>query len=245
MNQLFPILQPYPKARRSDRVSIEFPIEIMGIDAEGASFSETTKTMVVSRYGCCLGLSHRVNPDQKLEVSRLDTHQHAETRVVGPVPVKPHVYALETSEPCDRFWGIRFSSSEDRLTELLEDGIYFVDRDRRITFWSDGAEKISGYSAGQAVGKHCYNNLLNHVDQDGRRLCVEGCPLSKVMIDGEPREMSVFLQDKDGNRTPVLVRAQPIRNNAGQVVGAVEVFSRIGFQPAETSGVPFNNILCD
>ena len=31
------------------------------------------------------------------------------------------------------------------LLDNLNDGVYFVDRDRRITYWSKGAERITGY----------------------------------------------------------------------------------------------------
>ena len=48
------------------------------------------------------------------------------------------------------------------------DGIYFVDRDRVITYWNKGAERITGYSAAQTVGRACRDNLLNHVTPNGR-----------------------------------------------------------------------------
>ena len=49
------------------------------------------------------------------------------------------------------------------IIDNLYDGVYFVDRDRTITYWNKGAERIAGYSAAQAIGRRCRDNLLNHV----------------------------------------------------------------------------------
>ena len=111
------------------------------------------------------------------------------------------------------------------LLENLYDGIYFVDHDRRITYWNKGAEHITGYAAQQVVGKHCRDNLLNHVTANGIELCLDHCPLAATMQDGKRREAEVFLHHADGHRVPVLVRASPIYDAAGQVIGAVEAFS--------------------
>ena len=39
------------------------------------------------------------------------------------------------------------------------------------------------------------------------------------------REAEVFLHHADGYRVPVIVRASPIRNEQGNIIGAVETFS--------------------
>ena len=111
------------------------------------------------------------------------------------------------------------------LIDNLYDGVYFVDRDRVITYWNKGAERITGYSATQAIGHACRDNLLNHVTANGVPLCLEHCPLARVMEDGKPREAHVFLHHADGHRVPVLVRGSVLRDEDGTIVGAVETFS--------------------
>jgi diguanylate cyclase (GGDEF)-like protein len=64
-----------------------------------------------------------------------------------------------------------------------------------------------------------------HVDDGGSQLCLLGCPLSMTIADGESREAQVFLRHKLGHRVPVSVRASPIHDECGAVIGAVEVFS--------------------
>jgi diguanylate cyclase (GGDEF)-like protein/PAS domain S-box-containing protein len=112
-----------------------------------------------------------------------------------------------------------------KLLDSLQDGIYFVDPDRRITYWNKGAERISGYSASDMVGSRCRDNLLMHIDEHGQPLCGSRCPLAATMLDGGDRQAEVLLHHRDGHRVPVLVRASPIRDANGGIIGAVEVFS--------------------
>jgi len=110
------------------------------------------------------------------------------------------------------------------IIDNLYDGVYFVDRDRVITYWNRGAERITGYSAAQAIGRRCRDNLLNHVTASGVQLCLNHCPLAAVMEDGQPREAEVYLHHADGHRVPVLVRASAMRDEQGNIIGAVESF---------------------
>jgi diguanylate cyclase (GGDEF)-like protein/PAS domain S-box-containing protein len=111
------------------------------------------------------------------------------------------------------------------IIDNLYDGIYFVDRERVITYWNKGAERITGYAAGQTVGRSCRDNLLNHVTANGIQLCQNHCPLAAVMEDGKEREAEVFLHHADGHRLPVVVRATALRDAAGNIIGAIESFS--------------------
>jgi diguanylate cyclase (GGDEF)-like protein/PAS domain S-box-containing protein len=111
------------------------------------------------------------------------------------------------------------------IIDNLYDGIYFVDRDRVITYWNKGAERITGYSAHQTIGRACRDNLLNHVTANGVQLCLTNCPLAAVMEDGNPREAEVFLHHAEGYRVPVAIRATALRDDTGKIIGAIETFS--------------------
>jgi diguanylate cyclase (GGDEF)-like protein/PAS domain S-box-containing protein len=111
------------------------------------------------------------------------------------------------------------------IIDNLYDGVYFVDRERVITYWNRGAERITGYTGQQVMGRSCRDNILNHVTADGKQLCQDGCPLAACMLDGREREADVFLHHADGHRVPVLVRAAPLRDADGNITGAVETFS--------------------
>lgn len=117
---------------------------------------------------------------------------------------------------------------DDFYFEILNnlfDGLYFVDRERRITFWNKTAERLTGYEARQVVGRRCADNILVHVDDKGNNLCEGMCPLARTLEDGESREADVFLHHRNGHRMPVAIRIAPLRGANGQITGAVEVFN--------------------
>jgi len=111
------------------------------------------------------------------------------------------------------------------LLNSLREGVYFVDRERRITYWNKAAELITGFNAADVVGCRCMDNILTHIDAEGISLCQSSCPLAGTILDGQPREADVFLHHKDGQRVPVSIRIVPILGGAGEISGAVELFS--------------------
>ncbi|MDO8120246.1 diguanylate cyclase [Isoptericola sp. b490] len=106
----------------------------------------------------------------------------------------------------------------------MSDAVYVVDADRHITYWNDAATRLTGYRAEEIVGTACPDGLLSHVDGDGRHLCGDRCPLQETMLDGQRREVRVFLHHRDGHLAPVHVTAAPLRDEDGRIVGAVETF---------------------
>ncbi len=132
-----------------------------------------------------------------------------------------------------------FQDHEPDYKELLRSlpiGVYLVDRDRRIVLWSEGAARITGYLEQEVLGRHCQDNLLLHCDANGLSLCGQNCPLALTMHDGHSREADVFALHRDGFRVPVRVRATPIRDNDGMIIGAAECFDELpGGLPARVS----------
>jgi diguanylate cyclase (GGDEF)-like protein/PAS domain S-box-containing protein len=119
-------------------------------------------------------------------------------------------------------------SRDDFYYEILNnmfDGVYFVDRERRITFWNRTAERLTGYEAREVVGRRCADNILVHVDGEGRNLCEGLCPVARTLEDGEAREADLFLHHRQGHRLPVAVRIAPVRSPGGRITGAVEIFN--------------------
>jgi len=111
------------------------------------------------------------------------------------------------------------------ILDNLYDGVYFVDRGRKITYWNRGAERITGYAAVEVVGSRCYDNILMHVDNRGTLLCKELCPLAATLQDGSERTADVYLRHKDGHRVSVNIRITPLKDEQGGIVGGVEVFT--------------------
>jgi diguanylate cyclase (GGDEF)-like protein/PAS domain S-box-containing protein len=116
-------------------------------------------------------------------------------------------------------------SLSEILDNLFDEAVYFVDIDRRITFWNKSAERLTGFKSDEVIGSRCMDNVLTHVDDQGRRLCLDGCPLSLVMEDGHVRESEVYLHHKDGHRIPIRARILPIVGQSGDIVGGIEIFT--------------------
>ena len=123
------------------------------------------------------------------------------------------------------------------LIENIFDGLYLVDKDRSITYWNPVAEKITGYRAEEVIGRRCRDNILMHVDEKGQSLCHGRCPLKATIEDGRFRDAEVYLRHKDGHRVPVWVRAAPLYDTAGTLIGGAELFTDLSAGNAITSKV--------
>jgi diguanylate cyclase (GGDEF)-like protein/PAS domain S-box-containing protein len=111
------------------------------------------------------------------------------------------------------------------LLENLFDGVYYVDKNRIITFWNKAAERLTGYSQSEVLGSSCSDNILKHIDENGREMCKNGCPLHATISDGQMRESLLFLHHKQGHRVPVHIRISPIIDKHGDIIGGIEIFS--------------------
>ena len=118
-----------------------------------------------------------------------------------------------------------FKQLYQSILDSMTDGVYLTDRHRRITYWNEAAERLTGFGAGDVIGRRCADGILCHCDSESRVLCGSGCPLKAVMKDGTPRQAHVFMHHAKGHRVPVHVRGAPVYDEQGRITGAVEVFS--------------------
>ena len=122
--------------------------------------------------------------------------------------------------------------SYERIIETLHDGLYFVDRNRVITYWNKSAERISGFSAKEVVGRSCADDILTHVDCDGQCLCSTKCPLAATISDGKSRKDEIYMHHKRGHRVPVSVRMSTITDENDNIIGGIELFTDISHREA-------------
>lgn len=112
----------------------------------------------------------------------------------------------------------------DSLMRFTSDGVYVVDKDRRILYWNGGAERLTGYTAEEVVGKGCSENILRHCDESGRCVCGTGCPLLDVIGGAHDQSVRMYMHHAEGYRLPVTVHGSPLLDEYGEVIGAIEVF---------------------
>ena len=119
------------------------------------------------------------------------------------------------------------------LVNSLNEGVYLVDTERVITFWNKAAERLTGFSAAEVVGRSCSDNILRHVNDAGCELCLGCCPLARSMEEGVAGSAKAYLHHKTGSRLPVSIKLVPFFDQAHRVVGAAEHLGKIEIEFAE------------
>lgn len=119
-----------------------------------------------------------------------------------------------------------FDDSEICCTILanLPTGLCVVDIHKRILFWSTGAERITGRLRHEVVGHCCSEEATLHCSSLARDICNQECLLDRAIKNAQLTEGIIFLQHKAGHDIRVRVRAVPVHNVHGSIVGAVETF---------------------
>jgi phosphoserine phosphatase RsbU/P len=122
-------------------------------------------------------------------------------------------------------------SEQMLLSNLVLDsvnaGVYVTDLERRIIYWNEAARRITGWRSDNILGKCCHDQVLCHVDKDGRPLCGEEfCPLHRAITTGTSSVVPiiVYALKADGGRVPMRVSVGPLWDSGGKIVGGVETF---------------------
>ena len=113
------------------------------------------------------------------------------------------------------------------ILESLLTGVCVIDIQKRIVFWSEGAERITGRLRHEVIGHSCVQEALLHCQQNGCEFCGEECPLSGAIRTARTVESSGFIHHKAGYTIPVRIRAIPVRNQHGLIIGAVETIDEL------------------
>jgi PAS domain S-box-containing protein len=120
----------------------------------------------------------------------------------------------------------------DDLLELFAhtgDGVWAVDTDHRILFWNRAAEELLGYTAAEAVGRHCYE-LLAGRDSSGNPCCGTRCsPLERAAQHERVDSFDLRVRNRD-NRACLLnvsLIAVPGKDEDAPLLALVHLFRRL------------------
>ncbi|HEV7384941.1 MAG TPA: PAS domain S-box protein, partial [Phenylobacterium sp.] len=115
---------------------------------------------------------------------------------------------------------LRRSEEEFRLLVqgVTDYAIYMLDREGRVTNWNAGAQRIKGYQASEIVGQY-FGRFYTEADRDA------GEPAKALRIaTAEGRfEKEGWRVRKDGSPFWAHVVIDPIRNEAGDVIGFAKI----------------------
>lgn len=113
------------------------------------------------------------------------------------------------------------------MLENLPAGVCVLDPQKTIVLWSAGAERMTGHLRHEVIGHSCVAEPLVHCDQPGCEFCGEHCPAAQSMKTSQSVDTRGFLRHKDGHEVAVRIRAIPVRNRHGSVIGALETFDEL------------------
>ena len=110
------------------------------------------------------------------------------------------------------------SLRNDLILKSVADGVFTVDRDWKITSFNHAAEKITGWSSEEVIGKGCGEIFHSSV-------CGESC-LLKASIDTQEAHVdkTIFIKAKAGHFIPVSISSAPLLDDQGNVIGGIETF---------------------
>jgi PAS domain S-box-containing protein len=106
----------------------------------------------------------------------------------------------------------------EAVLSSITDGVFTVDASGRITCFNRAAERITGFTREQALGKPCREIFRSSI-------CQDACALRYTMETGSPIvDLMVHIQNVDGEEIPVSISTALFRDKDGELVGGVESF---------------------
>lgn len=110
----------------------------------------------------------------------------------------------------------REAEAQAVLQGVIE-GVFAVDRDRRIRYLNPRAEQLLGIPSGEAVGRFC-GDILRPEAPGGVRPCDSNCPILKARTAGSARDTERLHVGEGNIRTCVITSAGMINDIQVQVV---------------------------
>jgi len=110
------------------------------------------------------------------------------------------------------------------ILDGLQIGVSVLDLQKKIVFWSDGAEQITGYSRIDVLGHSCSKNILLHCNHISCETCAGKCPTTAALHDAKPVEAMSSIHHKAGYWIPVHTWAVPLRDKHGSIIGIIQTF---------------------
>ncbi|WP_300461560.1 sigma 54-interacting transcriptional regulator [Desulfobacula sp.] len=104
------------------------------------------------------------------------------------------------------------------ILESISDGVFTVDHEWKIMSFNRAAEKITGISREEAIGRHCWNVFRSN-------MCQNECALKKTMQEGKSFfSSSTYIINSRKKRIPTIVFTSLLKDKNGKIIGGVETF---------------------
>jgi len=107
----------------------------------------------------------------------------------------------------------------EKLLHTIPTGLFLVDTDRKIVYWNSEAERITGYSADETIGKNC--SFL-----EGEP-CHKRCGLFSDASNKPVIGQICTFRDRQGKDITLTKNIDLLRDARGRVIGGIEAFVEI------------------
>ncbi|MEE4314879.1 MAG: sigma 54-interacting transcriptional regulator [Desulfofustis sp.] len=109
-----------------------------------------------------------------------------------------------------------------RIIDSMADGVFTMDEQGRITSWNRSMERISGYSAAEAIGRTCAILSCSRCFGTSCPADIRRCRIFE-RDSAEAKECQV--RHKLGHDVPVIKNASVVRDDNGRILGIVETIT--------------------
>ena len=113
-------------------------------------------------------------------------------------------------------WNIHFI---EQIIDTMADGVFTLDNIGRVTSWNRSMERISGYTAEEAMGNSC--QILKCSRCFGKK-CPSGIRSCKIIKEGKSETHECLLLHKAGHNVPIIKNARVVRDENQKIIGVVE-----------------------
>ena len=106
----------------------------------------------------------------------------------------------------------------DVILDSINEGVFTIDRDWRITSFNQAAERITGITREDSLGRFCSEVFHANV-------CENDCALRKTFETGKPVvNATAHIVDNKGLTIPIRISTAILKDKNGDVIGGVETF---------------------
>ncbi len=141
-----------------------------------------------------------------------------DNRVVGFVALIQDVTARKKAEIAQAMLAAIVESSGDAIVSKTLEGI--------VTSWNEGAEQIFGYSAAEMIGQSITRIIPDELQDQEIEI------LAKIRSGTRLENSETERMTKDGRKIPVSLTISPIRDAAGNIIGASKIGRNISQRKA-------------
>jgi PAS domain S-box-containing protein len=113
---------------------------------------------------------------------------------------------------------IKKSKFFDIILNSVADGVFTIDGESKISFMNEAAERITGYTRKEALGRNCYDIFRADI-------CLTRCALKEtIRTKNQIVNLPITIINREGKEIPISISTAVLKDEKGRIIGGVETF---------------------